>query len=138
MGILLAMKGNSQLLSRGIHGCEHSAPDSNTVFALRREGRIEEALEIGREIYTTEPGNVWNVRALAWVLSDLVRNALRDGRCNEATSFMKEFAELPIHPEDSLLTSQRDRLRDQISPAGVLVARASAADKVGNLAELRR
>jgi hypothetical protein len=118
-----------------MHGHCDAVPDSKTVFALRREGRLDDALAMGRELIAADPGNVWNVRSLGWVLCDLIKHSIEAGDREQTGILMEELGALPIAADDELLAKQRERLRGQASPVGAVVAKARAADKAGNLTE---
>ena len=45
---------------------------TNKVFDLRKEGRLDEALQMARGLFQHNPNDVWNVRALGWVLISLI------------------------------------------------------------------
>ncbi len=106
--------------------------DSKTVFALRKEGRLEEALAIGRELYDSSHVDVWVVRSLGWVLIDLAKLALKDKDREKASQYFKDMDALTLGPDDSVLISQRDWLRQQVSPGGEILARARATGKAGH------
>ncbi len=48
--------------------------DSQTVFRLRKEGRLDEALTMAREGYAANANDTWMQRAYGWVLYDLIKH----------------------------------------------------------------
>jgi len=50
-------------------------PDAQQIRTLRRQGNLTEAYRQARQLLQTEPDNVWNRRALAWVYVDLLKEA---------------------------------------------------------------
>ena len=111
------------------------ARDSKTVFALRKEGRLEEALAIGRELHAAMPADVWSTRALGWVLVDLTKLALEQQGMEVACGYFQELAALAIPGDDEILLKSRRRLESRCRPGGELLTRAAAADKQGHLTE---
>ena len=45
------------------------------VFALRKAGELDQALEKGRLYYADRPDDVWLVRAYGWTLHDALKRA---------------------------------------------------------------
>jgi hypothetical protein len=78
---------------------------SKTVFMLRKEGRLDEALEMGRELNKVRSGDVWTNRALGWVLFDLAKAAVRDGNHDEFKGLLSEYASLQLLEKPGLLHS---------------------------------
>jgi tetratricopeptide (TPR) repeat protein len=111
---------------------QSGSKDSKTVFALRKDGRLEEALAMGRELYDSSHVDVWVVRSLGWVLLDLAKLALKDRDREKAALYFKDLDALTFGPDDSVLVSQRDWLRQQFSLGGEILARARAAGKAGH------
>jgi len=48
--------------------------DAKAVTELRKAGKLGEALELGRRLVQEDPKNIWNARALGWVIWAHVRN----------------------------------------------------------------
>ena len=44
--------------------------DSKEITALRKAGKLKEALELGRQVMAVDPENMWNARAMGWVYYD--------------------------------------------------------------------
>lgn len=108
------------------------ASDSKTVFALRKEGRLEEALTLARALYDSPQVDVWAVRALAWVLVDLTKAALCENNRAAAGEYFQELAELTVAPDDTILHDQREWLRQQVAPGGEILMQARSAAKDGH------
>ena len=106
--------------------------DSKTVFALRRDSKLDEALELGRELYDAAPADIWVVRAFGWVLCDCAKQALEAGRRDDAASRVEELDALTLGDQETVLARQRDYLRQQASPCGEDLAKAREATKAGN------
>jgi len=43
---------------------------------LRQAGKLEEALQMANQALETDPDNIWNKRAIAWVYYDYIKNLL--------------------------------------------------------------
>ena len=99
---------------------------SQEVFALRREGKHEEALKLARETYAKDSGNTWNVGALGWCLYDEVKR-LQGGAAGARAEAEKELSELKIPENERMLRECVDR----VLGTGLL-GRANALSKVGN------
>ena len=50
---------------------------SKEVFALRKEGSLDEAYTMALEIIEADPNDEWNIKAIAWCLYDLTISARR-------------------------------------------------------------
>ena len=111
---------------------------SREVFALRKSGRIAEALQMARRDYAAFPGDLWNVKALAWSLHSVIRE---EQDVAAKTALAREFLELPIPADDELLQNTRAGIQRQVEPfaADLRAARelARAGDHVQSLARLR-
>ena len=47
---------------------------TQTVTALRKAGNLSEALSVAEELLTISPENIWNARAMGWVLLDKLKS----------------------------------------------------------------
>ena len=84
-------------------------PDSRTVFDLRREGKLLEALSLAREVFAEAPGSPWSVRAYGWTLHDLMKQADSEGDRDRLRALYDEFSELSIDPGDEVLSNAAQR-----------------------------
>jgi hypothetical protein len=76
---------------------------SNEIFALRKQGRSAEALEMARAEYSQNESDIWFLRAYAWALYDHAKKLVD---CYEAkqvfpaahnaqlTPYMREIAKI--------------------------------------------
>lgn len=82
--------------------------DSKEITALRKAGKLKEALELGRQLMAAEPTNVWNARAMGWVYFDhlktevaCITEAERSAKAiprkaiDGAHHWLKEYHDLP-------------------------------------------
>ena len=47
--------------------------NSRDIFALRKAGKLAEALELGRTELRDNPADPWVIRGMGWVLHDLIK-----------------------------------------------------------------
>lgn len=73
------------------------------VSALRKEGRLEEALEIGLHALSAAPDDLWLKRSIAWVYYDHIK------RASEQT---RQYFDKNQQPPAQILTTLRGYLRD--------------------------
>ncbi|MEY4562768.1 MAG: hypothetical protein RLZZ618_2045 [Pseudomonadota bacterium] len=97
---------------------------SNEIFALRKQGRAAEALEMARTEYESHANDVWFLRAYAWVLYDQAKKLVEDyeqkrlsaGALNgKLTPCMREFTVIagPLRKDSAF--SQMIRLAGKVS-----------------------
>lgn len=104
---------------------------SKEVFELRRLGRIEEALAMGRKDYAENPGDAWGVKALAWALHSAIK-AATDGE--EKNVLMREFLDLPIGGDDEILSKTREYIQQMALPFSAELHAAKELSQGGDLA----
>lgn len=81
---------------------------SSVVFDLRREKLWDEAYLLALDLYQNQPFDLWNYRAFAWVLIDLIRE--RDANTDEKT--VQTYVE-QLHQVIQRLT-KRNQLEDSL------------------------
>lgn len=84
-----------------------SYPDKQ-ITALRREGKLEDAYELGIRTVADDPTK-WNIGALGWVLIGLVKREARNPQSDSFQRFARELRELDIPATDELLTEHRSQ-----------------------------
>jgi tetratricopeptide (TPR) repeat protein len=104
---------------------------SQHVFALRKEGRLDEALSEARSLLQQDNRNEWNVRALGWVLYDLVEKAVEMGDMDRARTLFQEFESLSIGGDDEALAGAREKCRKQVDERYRVLQEAIKASKEG-------
>lgn len=101
-----------------------SAVSSSEIFALRKQGRRAEALEMARTEYEKDTADVWFLRAYAWPLYDHVKQLvdayeakeLSQTALNERmTPYMREFARMANSLRGDSAFSQMLRLAVKVS-----------------------
>ena len=73
------------------------------VNILRKEGKIKEAYEMAlADLDTSQPDDIWAVRAMSWVLIALLKQNADYNSSNEFIKYLEEFKNLRV-PEDEEL-----------------------------------
>jgi len=85
--------------------------DTNTIFQLRREGKLSEALAIATELYRTDPSNPWVQKALAWPLIDLCKKAIDNKNYYAAEDYFGKINEIVFTAADDVIDAQKIMLR---------------------------
>lgn len=112
---------------------EENIPCSKTVFQLRREGNLDDALNIGRVCYENNKEDVRTAKSLAWVLYDLIKKAKEKNETEKANEYLKEL--LSINVEDDLLTQKKEYLVNELNPDRDIVRKAKIAYEQQNYKE---
>jgi hypothetical protein len=85
------------------------------IFALRKEGRIEEAYELIREKYKTYHGH-YTTLCMFWCASDVLQLRLEQGRLDEAKKiYMALERMLPHMQDDDVIGNQMSKLRRMLA-----------------------
>ncbi len=85
------------------------------VFAMRRDGRLEEALSAARQLYASEASNVWSLKALLYCLISAVWESQDQAARGDLAD---ELRGLPAVPGDEELAERRTKackLADPVS-----------------------
>jgi hypothetical protein len=117
--------------------------DSKTVFELRNEAKylsgieklnkLNNALNIARNLYSEEPYDEWNQKAFAWVLIDLCKCYIADKNLNQASICFRELNAIDFQGyEDEIIANQKNFLRPKIDTNYSEVQRAEELSKNGN------
>ena len=104
---------------------------AHQVFAMRRAGRLAEALSQARELVDRHPDDTWCRRALGWVLVDLLKG---DGPVDGA--LVTAAVELEVGDDDVLLRDHLARAVALRGPVGDGVRASRAGDHDRALAVL--
>jgi hypothetical protein len=79
---------------------------SQEVTQLRKAGRLEEAEQLALQLLQTEPENIWNKRAMAWVLYDLVKMHQENGDVAKIIETYQRIAALELPADESMFFDQ--------------------------------
>lgn len=116
--------------------------DSKTVFELRNEakelsgneklGKLNSALNVARNLYSEEPYDEWNQKAIAWVLIDLCKHHISDKELNQAETCYNELNAIDFQGyEDEIIENQKSFLRPKIDINYSEVQKAEELSKNG-------
>lgn len=102
--------------------------DSKEVNRLRKEGQIQEALELARHVMREDSSDIWNVRAYGWALRDAIKMKV-DCDLDAAKRLVEEFNALDIPENEDLLLSRREYYSGLTDPSFQLLQQAKAKSK---------
>lgn len=112
---------------------------SKEAFALRKAGQLDEAYHLALQLNNTPDVDMWNMRALAWCLIDLIKRDAAAGRQQELEEYRQRLRNLPIDAlQDELLAKHREYALSLCEPYAPIISQAQANSKQGNFAEAVR
>jgi tetratricopeptide (TPR) repeat protein len=106
--------------------------DTRTVFELRREGKIQEALDMALKLYQIDPDDSWTQSALAWPLIDLCKASLTQNSLNQAQKYFNQLIAINFTDVDDIISSQITFLRPKIDINYSKIQEAENLSKNGN------
>ena len=106
--------------------------DSRRVFELRREGKIQEALNMALQLYQIDPTDTWNQSALAWPLIDMCKAALVQNNLTEAQKYFNQLIAINFTSIDDIITSQIAFLKPKIDINYSKIQEAENLSRNGN------
>lgn len=106
--------------------------DSRRVLELRREGKIQEALNMALQLYQIDPNDSWNQSALAWPLIDMCKAALVQNNLAEAQKYFNQLIAIKFTSVDDIVTSQIAFLKPKIDSNYSKIQEAENWSKNGN------
>ena len=112
--------------------------DVKVIFRLRKEGQIDEALQLATQLFGQFPDDPWVIRAYGWVLYDKLKAALNNGDQERIEEFSTHLGGINIPEEDTLLREQVQRLLKLRLPGARRFREASQLDREGNYEEALR
>lgn len=106
--------------------------DSKTVFALRKEGRLNEALTLAEQLVSQDATSRWNIVACGWTLHDLIKAANKAGDRPAARALLEKLNQLPLSAgQDEKLASCREFWAGLLAEDRDDLPRAREASKAG-------
>lgn len=103
--------------------------DSKKVFALRKEGKLQEAYNLAVSLLRSDKEDEWNKRAMAWVLVDLIKIEINNNLQN-AIALFNQLVSLRI--QDDILEDQIKRIQSKLTPVNNDIEKANTLSKNGN------
>ena len=77
--------------------------NSTEVFALRREGKINEAYDMALRLIKSDSDDDWNIKAFAYCLNDLIKKAVSENNYILAQTYSKQFDLVELDEYDDIL-----------------------------------
>jgi len=85
------------------------------IFAMRKDGRVEEAYELIREKYKTYHGH-YTTLCMFWCASDVLQLRVEQGRMDEAQKILLALERmLPNMRDEDVIGNQMSKLRKLIN-----------------------
>lgn len=94
-----------------ITGPEPTEVSSKTVFALRREGKIDEAYRMACELMKQPTPGEWDLKAYGYVLMSLIQRSAERNDEASVTNYVKELKTIVVHGDDVFTKNQEKALR---------------------------
>lgn len=105
--------------------------DARTVFSLRKEGKLDEALALAQLLFARSPADIWVIRAYGWVLYDKLKEALSSEDVENIILFSGELQKLEIPDQEELLKEKVANLLSQTTSSGEKFRQACNLDRNG-------
>lgn len=117
--------------------------DSKAIFELRKEAqslsgieklnKLNNALNISRNLYLEDSSDEWIQKAFAWVLIDLCKYYISERNLNQAGVCYNELITIDFQGyDDDIIENQKNFLRPKIDTNYSVVQRAEELSKDGN------
>lgn len=119
---------------QGKNFVSHEGMTTKQVFSLRREGRLLDALDMGRQLYQHFPSDEWVRRALLWCIIDACKECIKCDYTDDLKSLLSELETISI-PNDKLLHEQIEKVKSLTQPHANLAYQAFQASKASNYQE---
>lgn len=105
---------------------------SKEVFALRKEGSLDEAYAMALEIIEADPNDEWNIKAIAWCLYDLTKRSVSQNDYTTAKNYVEYLEALQINEFDEILVKSVEHAKVLASPEKRIILQAKEKSKQGN------
>ncbi|MBI3719069.1 MAG: hypothetical protein HY252_10810 [Sphingobacteriales bacterium] len=105
---------------------------SKEVFALRKEGSLDEAYAMALEIIEADPNDEWNIKAIAWCLYDLTKRSVSQNDYTTAKTYVEHLEALQINEFDEILVKSVEHAKVLASPEKRIILQAKEKSKQGN------
>ena len=73
------------------------------VTDLRKQGKLQDALEMAQKLLVSDPENIWNKRAIAWVYYSLLKQASDHTNYKDFIGFLEHIKQLDLGVNESML-----------------------------------
>lgn len=110
--------------------------NSKEVFALRKEGRLDEAYQLAVQLNNAPDADIWASRALAWCLVDIIKRDFAAGCFEELEQYGLHLQKIKIDAQqDDVLAKQQAYALSMCEPSSPIIFEAQRYSKQGNFAE---
>lgn len=86
------------------------------VNRLRKEGRLQEALELARALFREQHNDIWVLRAYGWALNAALWEARKADCLPQAQELVKEFQQLNLPEDEDRLIDSRTQHAEACGP----------------------
>lgn len=111
---------------------------SKEVFALRREGLLDDAYEMAIEVVQFDPHDEWNIKALAWCLYDLIKRSVAQKDSIATTKYAAHLSQIQIDEYDDVLFKSVNHALVLANPEKQIIRDAKENSQNGNHVEALR
>lgn len=105
------------------------------IFALRKQGKIEEAFNLADALFNIDPNDEWVIKAYAWTLYDKIKILVEQKEYTKAKQLGEKLEQLPIEESDKYLYPSVQRVLLSIDPNREILKRAKAKSEAGDHSE---
>ena len=102
---------------------------SREVFAMRKEGALDEAYKMALELIKIQEKDDWDIKAFGWCLVDLIKRDAKSGHQQNLAHYAQQLEDLKIDPSDNILTEQRQYALKLCNPSGRDILKAKGLSK---------
>lgn len=105
---------------------------SREVFEKRKAGLLIDALNMGRELVATDSNDPWNIKALAWTIIDLIKDASSNNDLSTVQALTSELNSLNLDSSDDVLMKSVNYIVRLTNPESKIIENAIILSKQGN------
>lgn len=111
--------------------CSPNQETSQLVFAKRKDGKLDEAYQIGLRLIQNPNRSDWDIKAFAWVLVDLIKREVENGQWKNVAGLKSSLETLPIDESDEVLFKSRNYALWIANPNSQYISQARKLSKEG-------
>ncbi|KFZ28241.1 hypothetical protein IDAT_10450 [Pseudidiomarina atlantica] len=100
---------------------------SKRVFELRRNGDLDDAYHLARELYSKTPSDPWVQRAILWCLIDYCKLAAKQNNQASLDEYLQLISDIPVPEDDDIIKENLQRITSLRDPTKQLALQARAA-----------
>lgn len=104
---------------------------SKAVFEERKTGNLNKAYNMAVELVQTDSRDAWNIKALAWCLIDMIKDASANNVHNLTQRYLAELDALAIDPSDEILLKSIAHVKQLTDPNQKIILDAKNLSKHG-------